>query len=170
MMIESSKSIVQIHGLLLRQSFLAVWTSSIFEQMNVTWDKRLLFSHQNLNDITTENRKYIENQPNQTNDTKETYRFVCQKKHIPQTHTPLHPVSSTKERKNTLRGWTNQVFFVQLFNGVSPRRGMLERRLGTHQQTALGRLGSFGSGVLGGEFLSYGKTGGFPLRCFVGVV
>jgi len=83
--------------------------------------------------------------------TKNTPFCFTNKKPSTNTHLHiLHPVSSKKKNAKTLFGVEPTGCFFNLstaFHG--PRPGMLERRLGTHQQTALGRLGSFGSGVLG---------------------
>ena len=97
MMIESSKSIVQIQGLLLRQ-YKAVWTSNIQHEANVyfIWRMCSFFPPQNW---TIYNHQ------------KHTVLFYQQKTF--HKHTPSHPSPCLfkQKRKNTLRGWTNRVFF-----------------------------------------------------------
>ena len=123
-------------------------------RMFTSWDGCLLFSHQNLNDINIENIKLIKQHPqsNQSHQ-RSTVLFTNKKTFHKHTHTPLSPCLFNKKNTRTHSSGFNQPggFFFNFstaFHG--PRPGMLERRLGTHQQTALGRLGSFGSGVLGG--------------------
>lgn len=160
MMIESSKSIVQIHGLLLRQ-YKAVWTSNIQHEANVYFISRMFtfFPPQRLNDITYNHQN--------------TPFSVYQQKTFHNPHTPLHPVFFKKKTQKHASGLNQPgCFFCSTFQRLSrtAARGMLERRLGTHQQTALGRLGSFGSGVLGRKtfevnFWAMQNGGGSPGCC-----